>query len=275
MRPVVRRARRYFVFRAMADDAYVVRDLGDGAKAIRFDLTSSTMDRAKELCKTYGDDEWLLVTARQQSHGRGTNGRKWVAPVGNAYLSICVPKRPDVLPIQRLMFLPLETGVAVVAAIDKHTPADVAVLPTQAPGKQLGVKWPNDVLMNAAKVSGNLIEDGGSHMVVGIGVNVAVAPEVNDGGRAPACLKDYGMACSDEVVAEEIFHALRRSLLAPRVDGIVKRYAAMMDWSATVHERNPDGSRGAPGTPVELNEYGHLVVRQATGTKTLINEYLF
>eukprot|EP00754_Rhynchopus_humris_P006076 Rhum_TRINITY_DN12973_c0_g1::Rhum_TRINITY_DN12973_c0_g1_i1::g.55809::m.55809/K03524/birA; BirA family transcriptional regulator, biotin operon repressor / biotin-[acetyl-CoA-carboxylase] ligase len=246
----------------------------------RYTTTSSTMDRAKELCKAYGPDKWVLVTAAQQESGRGTNGRTWVSPAGNAFISICVPKSQSVLPIARLAYLPLETGIAVVNGIKAHMPADaVSVLPKRDNANLLSLKWPNDVLLNDLKVSGNLIEDGGSHMIVGIGVNVAAAPEVKDGGRTAGCLAPYGFAATDEALARSIFRSLKGSLLngAPDAGMIVLRYSSMIDFKRSVHERNKDGTRGDECLPLRLTDEGHLVVRHLATKqeKTLISEYLF
>ena len=247
---------------------------------VRYGMTSSTMDRAKELCKQYSEDKWVLVTAVQQVSGRGTNGRTWVSPAGNSYVSICVPKSPRVLPMKRLMYLPLETGIAVVNGIKAHMPSDVvSVLPKREAPNVLSIKWPNDVLLNDLKVSGNLIEDGGSHMIVGIGVNVAAAPEVKDGGRKAGCLAPYGFTATDEVLARSIFRSLKGSLLngAPDAGMIVLRYSSMIDFKRSVHERNKDGTRGDECLPLRLTDDGRLIVRHLATKqeKTLVSEYLF
>ena len=244
------------------------------ATLYRYELTSSTMDRAKELCKTHAASDWLLITATQQASGRGTGGRTWVSPAGNTYMSICVPKDQTVLPFSRLMYLPLETGVAVAQGLSRHLPEGVST--SAVADKRVSLKWPNDVLIGEKKVSGNLIEDAGSHMVVGIGVNVAVPPEVVDGGRVAGCLGEFGCTSGDEDVALAIFHALKSSLLGPARD-MVAEFSALIDWQRPVFERNPDHTRGAECIPVKLTKEGHLTVKvKETGLpKTLISEYLY
>jgi BirA family biotin operon repressor/biotin-[acetyl-CoA-carboxylase] ligase len=117
--------------------------------------TDSTNDRARALAST-GAPHGTLVTAGEQTAGRGRQGRTWSAPAGTALLMSLVLR--DAPPL-----VPLAAGVAV---------AEVA-----GDGAQL--KWPNDVLIGGRKVAGILVEarpaEGWS--VLGIGVNVAVSLE--------------------------------------------------------------------------------------------------
>jgi BirA family biotin operon repressor/biotin-[acetyl-CoA-carboxylase] ligase len=134
-----------------------LRRAGDGLGRPRLHLraTTSTNDRARELAQA-GAPHGTLVTAGEQSAGRGRQGRTWSAPAGSALLLSLVLRDPPSL-------LPLAAGVAV---------ADVA-------GADARVKWPNDVLVDGRKVAGILAEgrpqDGWA--VLGIGINVAVRLE--------------------------------------------------------------------------------------------------
>jgi BirA family biotin operon repressor/biotin-[acetyl-CoA-carboxylase] ligase len=115
----------------------------------------STNRRARELA-TAGAPHGTLVTAGVQSAGRGRQGRRWDAREGDALLCSLIVRELDEL-------LSLRAGLAV---------ADVA-------GEAARVKWPNDVLVDGAKVAGVLVE-GRPHegwAVIGIGVNVSAAPE--------------------------------------------------------------------------------------------------
>ena len=95
-----------------------------------------------------------LITADAQSAGRGRQGRTWSAPAGRALLGSLIVRDPPRL-------LPLAAGVAV-AEVAGRRPAQV--------------KWPNDVLIDGAKVAGILVEGRPQEnwAVVGIGLNVAV-----------------------------------------------------------------------------------------------------
>jgi BirA family biotin operon repressor/biotin-[acetyl-CoA-carboxylase] ligase len=114
--------------------------------------TDSTNTRARELAGA-GAPHGTLVTAAEQSAGRGRQGRTWSAPAGRALLCSVIVREPPRL-------LPLVAGVAV---------AEIA-------GPQAQLKWPNDVLVEGRKVAGILVEGRPQERwaVVGVGVNVAL-----------------------------------------------------------------------------------------------------
>jgi BirA family biotin operon repressor/biotin-[acetyl-CoA-carboxylase] ligase len=95
-----------------------------GSPRVHYSETDSTNERARELAAA-GTPDGTLVTASEQSAGRGRQGRRWTAPRGRALLCSLVIRDPPRL-------LPLAAGVAV---------AEVA-------GPQALVKWPNDVLVD-------------------------------------------------------------------------------------------------------------------------------
>jgi BirA family biotin operon repressor/biotin-[acetyl-CoA-carboxylase] ligase len=126
-----------------------------GSPRVHYRQTDSTNERARELAAA-GAPNGTVVTAAEQSAGRGRQGRRWTAPPGRALLCSFVIRDPPRL-------LPLAAGVAV---------AEVA-------GAQARVKWPNDVLVDGLKVAGILVEGRPQEgwAVLGIGVNVAVREE--------------------------------------------------------------------------------------------------
>lgn len=126
-----------------------------GSPRVHYSETDSTNERARELAAA-GTPDGTLVTASEQSAGRGRQGRRWTAPRGRALLCSLVIRDPPRL-------LPLAAGVAV---------AEVA-------GPQALVKWPNDVLVDGLKVAGILVEGRPQEgwAVLGIGVNVALREE--------------------------------------------------------------------------------------------------
>jgi len=125
--------------------------------------TDSTNERARALAIA-GAPHGTLVTAAEQTAGRGRQGRAWVAPAGSALLCSLVLRDPPAL-------LSLIAGVAVCDVVDKRAL----------------VKWPNDVVFAdagrqadgapaLAKLAGILVEGRpqGGWAVLGIGLNVAV-----------------------------------------------------------------------------------------------------
>ena len=128
----------------------------------------------------------LWIAADQQTGGRGRSGRSWASEPGNLYNSLLftIDKPPMVL-----AQLSLVAGVAVHEAISELAPQLAPVL-----------KWPNDVLIDGAKICGILIESqlnpsGGGHtVVVGVGINLAHHPDLPD--RKATSLAAHGVGVS-------------------------------------------------------------------------------
>ena len=140
---------------------------GPRFEVLEYDELASTNDEARRLAEE-GGREGLVVRAHSQTAGRGRQGRRWVSEEGNLFASLLL--RPEV-PLAQAATLPF---VAAAALSDTLAPKlrDEAALTH---------KWPNDVLLHGRKVSGILLESGGSrqglYVVVGIGVNVTSFPQ--------------------------------------------------------------------------------------------------
>jgi BirA family biotin operon repressor/biotin-[acetyl-CoA-carboxylase] ligase len=122
-----------------------------GTPRVHHRLTDSTNERAKELAAA-GAPHGTLVTAREQTAGRGRQGRQWVAPPGSSVLMSLVLRPPP-------ESLPLAAAVAVAEAVPVGC----------------RIKWPNDVLVDRRKLAGILVEGRPQEgwAVLGIGLNVS------------------------------------------------------------------------------------------------------
>jgi len=128
-----------------------------------FARTDSTNTRARELAAT-GAPHGTVVTATEQSQGRGRQGRTWTAPPGGALLYSAIVRPLE----ERHLMLPLAAPLAVCAAAEQL-----------APGIECGVKWPNDVHLDGRKLAGVLIEARPQDhwAVVGVGLNLTITPD--------------------------------------------------------------------------------------------------
>jgi BirA family biotin operon repressor/biotin-[acetyl-CoA-carboxylase] ligase len=128
-----------------------------GTPRVHLRRTESTNTVARELAAR-GAPHGTLVTAAEQTAGRGRQGRTWSAPVGAALVCSWVIRSDPPAPL-----LSLAAGVAV---------AELA-------GERARVKWPNDVLIDGRKLAGILVEGRPQERwaVLGIGINVALRPE--------------------------------------------------------------------------------------------------
>jgi len=134
-----------------------------GAPHRHYRITDSTNERARELVEA-GAPGGTVVTAGEQTEGRGRRGRVWTAPEGKALLYSAVLRPLD----ERHLLLPLSVPLAICAAAEELRP-----------GVECRVKWPNDVWLDGRKLAGVLIEarpqDGWA--VIGIGLNLSIAPD--------------------------------------------------------------------------------------------------
>lgn len=140
-----------------------------GRNAICFDEVDSTNDVAFDACDQVGADG-LVVTAERQRLGRGRLGRRWIStPGANILMSVALVEDIDKLPQEALT---IAAGLSVAEGV-----TDACALACQ-------LKWPNDVLLDGAKVAGVLVEFRGNppkqRAVIGIGINVNACPADKD-----------------------------------------------------------------------------------------------
>ncbi|MGH7592962.1 MAG: biotin--[acetyl-CoA-carboxylase] ligase [Gemmatimonadales bacterium] len=217
---------------------------------IRVAELPSTMDAAHELARN-GARHGTAVVAVRQTLGRGTRGRVWSSEPGGLWLSVIArPSRTDALEA-----LSLRVGLAVAAVLELNCPA----LP------RLGLKWPNDLLIDGRKVAGILCDArwGGGHcqwVVIGLGVNVRnpiptelLPMAISIGTWDPTATAD-GLAAP---VAAAVALAAREA--GPLSASELRRYA-LRDVLAGARVIEP-----VPGTAQGITAAGALCVRTDTG----------
>jgi BirA family transcriptional regulator, biotin operon repressor / biotin---[acetyl-CoA-carboxylase] ligase len=140
--------------------------------------TDSTNARARELAEA-GAPHGTVVTADEQTAGRGRQGRTWTAPPGKALLYSAVLRSLN----ERHLLLPLSVPLAVCEAAEELEPE-----------VECKIKWPNDIWIEGRKLAGVLIEakpqDGWA--VIGVGLNLTIAA-----GEFPAELRDTATSLFD------------------------------------------------------------------------------
>jgi BirA family biotin operon repressor/biotin-[acetyl-CoA-carboxylase] ligase len=147
-------------------------ELGQSAKAASYrlivrDRVGSTNEEGMRLGRD-GDPGRLWVVAREQVEGRGRRGRTWSSLPGNLYASLLLI---DAAPSEHLPELGFVAGIALLGALREILGDD----------PRLGLKWPNDILFDGAKLSGILLESsllpgGRTACVAGFGVNCRSHP---------------------------------------------------------------------------------------------------
>jgi BirA family transcriptional regulator, biotin operon repressor / biotin---[acetyl-CoA-carboxylase] ligase len=194
-----------------------------------------------------GEPPPFWVVADRQTSGRGRSGRAWASQPGNLFASLlvsiaCSPARAGQLSL-----------VAGVAAIDAIRKAAAQGVPAG-----LRLKWPNDILIGAAKTGGILVESTTTNLgaerlaVMGIGLNLASAPV--DLGRSATFLSAHGLSLSP-------LRAL--CFLAEAMDGWLKTWNDARGFAAV---REAWLKRAGPiGEPLTVHTGGGLVSGRFAG----------
>jgi BirA family transcriptional regulator, biotin operon repressor / biotin---[acetyl-CoA-carboxylase] ligase len=214
-----------------------------GRPRLHLRRVDSTNARARELAVA-GAPHGTLVTAAEQTAGRGRQGRVWSAQAGRGLLmSVLLRDWPRLLP--------LAAAVAVAETV----------------GEAAAIKWPNDVLLRDHKVAGILAE-GRPHdgwMVLGVGLNVAVQPH-----ELPPDVRDTAATMGLEPT--EVEPTLARFLER------LERWLAAGEPEIIDAWRDRDALEGravawadGAGTAAGVDEDGRLVVELTDGGRTALD----
>jgi BirA family transcriptional regulator, biotin operon repressor / biotin---[acetyl-CoA-carboxylase] ligase len=227
------------------------RDLG----LRRYETLDSTNEEARRLAKN-GERGPLWIAAREQTAGRGRRGRAWISESGNLFATLLRPVTTSLS--AQLGFV---AGLAAADSIAAH-----------APGAEVALKWPNDVLLNGKKVAGILLEAlGHDSLAIGIGINLAHYPpdtEVPSISIAAVMGKQpdldgtllrlaSAMTAWYEICLRQGFQPIRKAWLL-RSSGL----------GHAIRARLADSERD--GVFEDLDEDGALLLRDSAGTLTRI-----
>jgi BirA family transcriptional regulator, biotin operon repressor / biotin---[acetyl-CoA-carboxylase] ligase len=218
-----------------------------GAPRVHHRVADSTNERAKELAAA-GAPHGTVVTADEQTAGRGRQGRAWTAPPRSAVLMSVVVRDLG----ESAALLPLAAAVAVCEASES------------AAGVRCEIKWPNDVWIDGRKLAGILVEarPAAGWAVVGIGLNVSTT-----GDEFPPELRgvatSLGAAAPIDEVLAALLRALERWLSAPPAE--VLSQLRVRDALRGKRLRWDDGSGVAAG----IDDSGALIVDTPAGRERL------
>jgi BirA family transcriptional regulator, biotin operon repressor / biotin---[acetyl-CoA-carboxylase] ligase len=217
--------------------------------------TDSTNARAKELAGG-GAPGGLVVTAEEQSAGRGRRGRSWFGPAGSSLLYSALLRPFDGDPL-----LALAAPIAVCEAAEEVAPV------------RCQVKWPNDVWIEDRKVAGILVEarPEESRAVIGIGINVAVPAD-----DFPPELKEIATSLTPTEAEDGV-----RAEGAPTVDAVLAALNRKLGrWVDASRDEVLDAFRardalsgrrvswaGGEGTADTVDAQGHLIVETDSGER--------
>jgi BirA family transcriptional regulator, biotin operon repressor / biotin---[acetyl-CoA-carboxylase] ligase len=223
--------------------------------------TGSTNADVAEAARA-GAPEGLVVVAELQTAGRGRAERTWQAPLRSG-LAVSVLLRPPV-PRETWGWLPLLAGVAVVGP--------VAALS----GLELGLKWPNDVLVGERKLAGLLAEVVDDAVVLGLGLNVSLRADELPVPAATSLAVEGSSSTDREPVLRAWLRELARlyrAFVAAGGDaeraGLLTAYReACTTIGRTVRVSMP-GDRLVEGEALDVDAEARLVVRTGDGLRAV------
>lgn len=217
---------------------------------------STNADLADRIARggVLAEGTWLI--ADRQTAGRGRLGRQWHDGVGNFMGSTVVRLRAGD---------PSPETLALLAGLALHDV--IAPTVTQA----VTLKWPNDVLIAGAKLAGILLERAGDAVIVGVGVNLAMAPDVAD--RPTISLAALGGQIDRDAFATDLARQFAADLDRWRSYGLAP---VVSRWTAAGHPAGTmlyvdDAGRRLQGTFAGLNDAGALRLRLADGSVRVIH----
>ncbi|WP_068775434.1 biotin--[acetyl-CoA-carboxylase] ligase [Paenibacillus sp. FJAT-26967] len=236
-----------------------------GKNIVLLDEVESTMNEAHRLVAE-GANEGTLVIAEEQTSGRGRMGKKWHSPKGKGiWMSLILKPRVPVYFVPQLTLL---TAVALCRAVRRETGIDI------------GIKWPNDLLVRGKKVSGILLEMSGEderlkYVIVGTGITANLTEED---------IPEELAAVATSLAIEAGTPVMREALIASFLNELETLYQLYMEngfapirtmWEAmsvTLHSqvRVKTAQGVIEGRAESLDESGALVVRQLDGEKVRV-----
>ncbi len=237
-----------------------IRTRWAGRNVVFYEITDSTNVQAKRLAEQ-GAAQGTLVVAEEQTAGRGRRGRDWRSPAGsNIYFTLLL--RPEYTTDCASM-VTLVMALAVREAVQEICGTDV------------GIKWPNDVVVGGKKVTGILTEmslEGMEiqHVVIGVGINVkeqTFPAEIAD--KATSLEEAAGKSVSRAALLQKImehFEVDYEKFLQTKDLSLLKQgyNGALVNLGREVRVLDPAGEYG--GTALGINEKGELLVRTADGS---------
>ena len=230
----------------------------------------STHETALRLMQQMDEEDQQLRTtvliARHQTGGHGREGRPWQSPEGGLYLNWV---RSDV-DHTIVNMLPMLAAAAAAGAAVKAGIADVAI------------KWPNDLLVDGAKIGGILVHVRRGDTIwatIGLGLNVTAKPRLSADTTPPVtCLADHIASRPINAWISE----LTVDFLAGLDQGIEDPQSAWTRWRERLIHRPGDilevslaSGEQVRGRYAGVTNHGYLMLENDTGTRTVSSGEIF
>jgi BirA family biotin operon repressor/biotin-[acetyl-CoA-carboxylase] ligase len=244
----------------------------DGAIRQHFQVVDSTQTQAASLVDTIPPDTWLILSAEEQTKGRGFHSRRWASPPHvNVYATFMIPFPSEAA--DKVFFMAQIGAIAVARTIQKlgYTPDPE-------------IKWPNDVMLNRKKVSGILPENkipctstDYSVLLMGIGLNVNMDKGICDSLDQPvtSLAVEAGHDLDKDLVLKRLYQELRECVQQLLVEGFFSFLPELNSMMAYIGEtiivdRELEGP--IQGQFVGMDESGRMKLRLEMGDEVVVQD---
>ncbi len=235
-------------------------------KEVFFDVVDSTNLESLRRIKNGQMHEPTVIWAERQESGRGRTGRVWHSPEGNLYCSFCVPVKQSHAP----NVIPFSVSLAIHDVLNIYMDA--------ADYARIGLKWPNDVLIDGAKCAGILIEketdnNGDEWYVIGIGLNLVFAPQ-NVQGASVVLADEKQISANNDAAVPPIQGGSYNSAtcLSYYTTFRPSRREVLKDLSGTVADWCADTSKTSKDVFIQWRRHaygiGHMIIVRLADGKT-------
>lgn len=229
-----------------------------------YSVIGSTNERAKEAAAE-GAPHGTLIVADCQNAGKGRRGRQWSTPAGTS-IAMTLMLRPDFAP-EKASMLTLVTALSVARAVEELS------------GLNVGIKWPNDLVINGKKLTGILTEmsadmDQIHYVVIGTGINVNLdqfPEELSE--TATSLLLETGHPMNRAQIIARSMEFFEQDYADFAAEGSMKRLKTDYEKRLVNLDRKVQvlaGENGFPGIARGIDEEGRLLVEKADGTVTAV-----
>ncbi|SCI31189.1 MULTISPECIES: biotin--[acetyl-CoA-carboxylase] ligase [unclassified Romboutsia] len=230
-----------------------------GKNIIHFETIDSTNTYAKKIASEEIDG--TVVISEEQSKGRGRLGRIWDSKAYEGiWMSIIL--KPNVLPY-KAPFITILAGSCIAKALNNL-------------GVTVGIKWPNDIILNGKKLCGILTElsaeiERVNYVILGIGMNIKNLSFPNEIENIATSLYKEGYKVSRVDIVREILCELEKYYTEYIVDGnskniieLYKNYSVVLNKKIYIIKNDEKELVEC----IDINSEGNLVIKKQDGTIT-------
>jgi BirA family biotin operon repressor/biotin-[acetyl-CoA-carboxylase] ligase len=233
------------------------------ARAVAIEIVAETgSTNADLLARAPGLSGPVLLVAGSQTAGRGRAGRPWQSAAGASLTFSLAWKFHCALP--HLVGLPLAVGVAIADAL-------------RGCGVEVGLKWPNDVLLDGRKLAGILIETAAAPdavwAIIGIGINLTLPQDLAARIDSPASALPPLPVSPDELLAA-LLDTLAQALTSFGATGLApytERWNALHAWRGEQVVVLDHGRTRQQGVAIGIDDSGRLLVDTAAGRVAVLS----